>query len=575
MKEIEVKITESGVKSHVRLKNRKFIVTDIDIDDNVDTLVFGINEKEVNFKLRDINKVFPNVTKFFIMPNVKNIEISNNMFPNVRAVASFCGNYETCSMLISHGHLLNSFCLKGNEVLDLNDIKYIDAYALSGCCAGDIKCDENGTVFLQHSIDDSIYAHAPSVDGVKVYKNIIVGIDENAQDVILHNDNIFNYCFNDKKLKSLQISNIKQLNSLYQKREKTFEVENLIIDTEVPVDKFQLMDVATNLNVKDIVIKNKNQNLRSIDGVLYGKCGQTLYYVPKGRTRKLIIPEGVTTVIRNAAQGSCIDSVSLPKSLTKIEHGAFAGSNISFAKFQNSQTIIEAEAFCGCKKLAEVMLPKVSTLSNYVFCNCPKLSKITFREGIKTIGISSFSRCESLKEIEFPKSLETIYSNNFEFLEKITLKGTTIIDGLQRLITCKSKNISYTVLNFKGKKIYIPKDYPFDINIMCDKIMSGETRGYYDKSKNPTIKQDTALAEYLEYRQPDLRKYIRRSSKSIVERYFDGNLQKQIITLIDCDLVTKTTLDYIIEEADKRDLTTLKAYAVDKTQNYAKTGFKL
>lgn len=186
MKEIEFKITEKGVKTYVSLRQRKPVVTDIDVDDDVDTLIFGFHPDETNFEICNVNKIFPNVTKFFIMPNVEEIQISNNMFPNVRAVASFNTRYETCSMLVSHGFLLNSFCLREDEILYLNDIKHVADYALEGCYAADIKGNENVITFSLHGIDNSRYANEPFVDGIKRYKNIIIEIDENAQDVILH-----------------------------------------------------------------------------------------------------------------------------------------------------------------------------------------------------------------------------------------------------------------------------------------------------------------------------------------------------------------------------------------------------
>ena len=78
--------------------------------------------------------MFPNIKSIAIGKDIEDINISNKMFPNVRCVNSTNDKYKNGSMLVKviklntgryekpkyEYHLLNSFCLLENEVLDVS-----------------------------------------------------------------------------------------------------------------------------------------------------------------------------------------------------------------------------------------------------------------------------------------------------------------------------------------------------------------------------------------------------------------------------------------------------------------------
>lgn len=91
-------------------------------------------------------KQYPNVRKIYIGPDVRRLEISNFMFPNVKEVVSESPAFQSGTLLIEKNRssrysrdfdgekeLLNTFCKTSDEVIDLSGIGSIDDYAFEGC----------------------------------------------------------------------------------------------------------------------------------------------------------------------------------------------------------------------------------------------------------------------------------------------------------------------------------------------------------------------------------------------------------------------------------------------------------
>ena len=120
---------------------------DIDMASNVKRVCFGEdnNTNQMYYKLRYSCMIFPNVTEIYIARNVAAIEISNRMFPNCRKIVSNNVNYRSGSMLVKKdkamdwNFLLNAFCLKKGEDVDLTGIDMIKSGAFSGCEIVEIK----------------------------------------------------------------------------------------------------------------------------------------------------------------------------------------------------------------------------------------------------------------------------------------------------------------------------------------------------------------------------------------------------------------------------------------------------
>lgn len=83
--------------------------------------------------------------------------------------------------------------------------------------------------------------------------------------------------------------------------------------------------------------------------------------------KELIVPDGVTTIGKDAAFSLCsLEKVTLPSSIITIENGAFQNCiNLSEINLENVQ-VIDTFAFSGTK-LTKVVLDKIVKLGSYVF----------------------------------------------------------------------------------------------------------------------------------------------------------------------------------------------------------------
>ena len=130
--------------------------------------------------------------------------------------------------------------------------------------------------------------------------------------------------------------------------------------------------------LKEISVSGDNPIFASVDGVLYNKDKTELLFCPEGRTKKLVIPDGVTTIKRSS--------------------------------------------FDNCNKLPSVVMPDtVTEIELYAFYKCSSLVNIKFSENLEKIGNLAFTYCDSLKSIILPKSIEEIgdcfeYCSNLQYI---------------------------------------------------------------------------------------------------------------------------------------------------------------
>ena len=90
------------------------------------------------YRLKGIEQTFPDVKTLIIEDDIGAIHIDNRMFPNVNHIISNNKRYiNDVPMLIAQsdepGYLMNAFCIKRGETVDLRNVKYICNGAFSGC----------------------------------------------------------------------------------------------------------------------------------------------------------------------------------------------------------------------------------------------------------------------------------------------------------------------------------------------------------------------------------------------------------------------------------------------------------
>lgn len=558
---------------------------DIDVEPGIET-VFFCGQDEINswssrtVSLRGINKVFPDVKAIVIGSDIKLINISNYMFPNVRSIDSKGNNYKSGPYLVEdcwpEDKLCNVFCIKENEDVETVSSSIIGDYAFEGCEKTDGFFNGNNfiTKIEHNAFAGSGFLNLPYENGMKSIGKIVIDIDADAEELIFKKrDNLSSknkyICPDGMDLKNI-------------KRASFYDFDDISITFPLPktisVMKFgkrinllhQMIDDA---NVVSYEAPAESEYFSAIDGILYSKDRKKLIKCPGGKTGDIIIPEGVESINDYAFSLSKISSVSFPESMNYIGRNAFLYSEISRIDFGNGIAYIgghEGMVFSGCKKLTEVEIPSnVIRIGDGCFWNCTNLKKVTLHDGLQSIGEAAFLSCESLKELSIPGTVVRL--GNESLLDIETIKIPKVISG----ILYASTDTSYRSANHSVKKIitdnglyYIPiqlKPAPLYRISQYECIYGQIPDDIYKHALTAELKQDTAYYIYKNSKSnasnniDEIQKYLRRSAKKIAKRYMDTDMQK-FTEFLNEGLLSKAALKELLKLAEQRDDASVAAY---------------
>ena len=154
--------------------------------------------------------------------------------------------------------------------------------------------------------------------------------------------------------------------------------------------------------------------------------------------KKVILPESVNAVRKNAFMNSSLEEIKLPKSLVYIENNAFCNTELRKINIPVNLKIIPGACFKNTKieevlfddncivdkiseeafaytKLKEIKLPNsVKSLSRASFQNNKLLKHITFSEQLSIIPHSCFKGAEIIEKIDFPSNIFCIEEDAFK-----------------------------------------------------------------------------------------------------------------------------------------------------------------
>ena len=185
--------------------------------------------------------------------------------------------------------------------------------------------------------------------------------------------------------------------------------------------------------------------------------------------KNTVIPNSVTSIGKNAFNGSDISSINIPNSVTSIASSAFSNtqwynnqpngviyagsvlyrykgtmpanthivikegtkgiaesafnscSNLSSITIPNSVTNIGEWAFGSCSGLTSVTIPNsVTSIGSYAFSYCSGLTSITIPKSVSSIGICTFRDCTSLTSVTIPNSVTNIGRYAFQRCTSLT-----------------------------------------------------------------------------------------------------------------------------------------------------------
>lgn len=154
------------------------------------SILDGVEEVELymDVAMEDTRKCFPDVKKLIVGSGVSMIDIPNSLFPNVRSVESMSTYFQSGPYLVREFNLKNTFYRDENDVIDLNNVYTISAYAFNGC-------KKNADTLPGYmSISKNAFAGSglmaqPFVNGVKMAGNIVIAIDETADEIVVPDEN--------------------------------------------------------------------------------------------------------------------------------------------------------------------------------------------------------------------------------------------------------------------------------------------------------------------------------------------------------------------------------------------------
>lgn len=584
MTKLELKIPQPGVTFYGNRRLTTVTILDIKVDDGVKEVFFeGLKDCDaIEVKIQSDCRC-PSVERLYISENVRNISISNNTFPNVNRVNSDSKYFLSGNVLIEHYDvqdiyiLKNTFCKKKGENIDLKNVNRIKDYAFVNCCSGNVTnvseqilCDYKA--FYQYK---GIY-QLPVVDGAHMLGNIMM----TASDIIPARTTSINR-YIDFSGRNVKLTNPGIVSNIYP----AHMPKRIYVDNERIISPDEIY-TAGNTSIENIDINPKNKYYTSIDGIVYTADKKTLIRCPVGKSGKVVIPDGVTTIGRHAFRSCKISEVVIPDSVTEIGISAFTESHIQDFTLGKGMTYIGKYMFSTCKNIKHIHIPShIKEIMSSAFSAC-NAEDIVLDEGVERIGLNAFevSTANDTKII-LPSSVKMIGDGALRNIKNVTLTNKIPPGFFMSLDTYESGADIY--VKIRGKQYILPSqshfqtidDYvmslPFDDQILWRQFKYiTEPMERYEFIMRAYKAVDGDIEEQSKKEMLDM---LRDNQEYIINNYCKYRYDvEDFIFMLSLDICTKQTIEKIISFADKTEGLSLKAYALDALNRMdTKTDFEI
>ena len=567
------------------LSSIKKTAYDIDVDDNVKELIIP-----TDLKMNNTKKSFPSVKKLIINALVVDIQIPNSLFPNVKRVVSKSKYFDTCfeysSVLMRNTFgfwtLLNTFCKEEGEEIDLQDVIAINDFAFQGCKSTRIKSPDMSkyvcaVTVAPNAFTGSAFENAPFVDGVKMAGNIVIGIDNSADTVVIPDSDNQDVTF----ASNVVCSSIKKIivhspDTVSQLGYTCGFPETLVLKTDLLLKE---EDVAAKAHehINDNYIKHfsiVNPGYKEIDGIVYTNNEEKLVACSMEKEH-VVIPDGVKTIGSSAFANCMIKSVIIPDSVTEIRGEAFKQcQNLESVIFGKNVKIIGRRAFSQCYNIKHLSMPEgLRIIRNDAFAYSG-LESIKLNEGLKKIGENVFF-CTNIKSIRLPETIKCIedkcLSGSIENVYiPIFLKG--ILDicaaGTYHPDTNDDK---ITRLQCGERYLYMPQH----LNSLTYAKASNQIQAFFlgnlksrpemwSYANTAICRENLALLEYFHFRAEGAKEYIKKFSKGILSRFIQEGDEKQAVEFVKTGFVSQNTLKEMMLRAKENNMVSLQAYILEQ-----------
>ena len=583
---------------------------DIDMASNVKRVCFGEdnNTNQMYYKLRYSCMIFPNVTEIYIARNVAAIEINNRMFPNCRKIISNNVNYRSGSMLVKKDRamdwnfLLNTFCLKKGEDVDLTGIDMIKSGAFSGCEIVEIKNVADLSQVEKYAFSDSDFCSDKNeaVGGFRMAGPIVVEMLPDLEEYEIPDYAIYTApraveaMQKMHKAKRLIINNLAAtVNVLCMTRlPKKVIVKNIKKRTDdTDYDLFDILDSET---TEEIELQNCSPEYKSINGLLYGRVIDeygfftktwSVIMCPRGM-KKVVIDDIAEEIAQSAFMGCSVEEVVMPDSVKMIGNEAFSCckylKKINLSKNLQKTTNQLGYNAClkKCEKLKGIEIPAgIKEIPNMMFFGCRELSEVVFHDGLEVIGASAFASCRNLEKINLPKTVKRIERWAMSYVDELHLASNVVPNGLVLGLN-NSSSVCARVIFPDGKEVLVSKTVNPDVEDKATLQLSKHCQDpdWYKYSSNMTSLLSNGLIEYERRRkepekwpdnrpeQAELKGLLRNNSVTLMNWLLTHDKRQSLAKLINYGFLPDSALNELLTYANEHNMPDIAAYTIQQIQ---------
>lgn len=579
---------------------------DIDMASNVKRVCFGEdnNTNQMYYKLRYSCMIFPNVTEIYIARNVAAIEINNRMFPNCRKIISNNVNYRSGSMLVKKdkamdwNFLLNAFCLKKGEDVDLTGIDMIKSGAFSGC-----EIVENLSQVEKYAFSDSDFCSDKNeaVGGFRMAGPIIVEMLPDLEEYEIPDYAIYTAPRAVKamqkmhKAKRLIINNLAAtVNVLCTTRlPRKVIVKNIKKRTDdTDYDLFDILDSET---TEEIELQNCSPEYKSINGLLYGRVIDeygfftktwSVLRCPRGM-KKAVIDDIAEEIAQSAFMGCSVEEVVMPDSVKMIGNEAFSCCkylkkiNLSKNLQKTTNQLGNNACFKKCERLKGIEIPaEIKEIPNMMFFGCRELSEVVFHDGLEVIGASAFASCRNLEKINLPKTVKRIKRWAMPYVDELHLASNVVPNGLVLGLNNSSSSVCARVIFPDEREVLVSKTVNPDVEDKATLQLSKHCQDpdWYKYSSNMTSLLSNGLIEYERRRkepekwpdnrpeQAELKGLLRNNSVTLMNWLLTHDKRQSLAKLINYGFLPDSALNELLTYANEHNMPDIAAYTIQQIQ---------